>query len=129
VQNRVENDETRAIKKTLFKIPILCHNHFMNSVLQNSIAQLSTNEQLELAQWIIGNVQAHHESSIPDLTPLELRQALQRAANNPQAGKTPEQSFETINSNRKALNTRTKAKDTGFITLEEYRAKRKARNS
>jgi hypothetical protein len=73
----------------------------MNSVLQNSIAQLPTNEQLELAQWIIGNVQAHHESSIPDFTPLELRQALQRATNNPRDGKTPAQLFDAIRSNRK----------------------------
>ena len=72
----------------------------MNSVLQNSIAQLPTNEQLELAQWIIGNVQAHQESSIPDLTALELRQALQRATNNPRDGKTTEQLFDTIRTNR-----------------------------
>jgi hypothetical protein len=72
----------------------------MNSVLQNSIAQLSTNEQLELAQWIIGNVQAHHESNIPDLTTLELRQALQRATDHPRDGKTPEQLFDAIKNNR-----------------------------
>jgi hypothetical protein len=72
----------------------------MNSVLQNSIAQLSTNEQLELAQWIIGHVQAHHESNLPDLTPLELRQALQRATDNPRDGKTPEQLFDAIKTNR-----------------------------
>jgi hypothetical protein len=72
----------------------------MNSVLQNSIAQLPTNEQLELAQWIIGNVQAHHESSISDLTSLELRQALQRATDKPREGKTTEQLFNTIRTNR-----------------------------
>jgi hypothetical protein len=72
----------------------------MNSVLQNSIAQLPTNEQLELAQWIIGNVQAHHESSISDLTSLELRQALQRATDNPREGKTTEQLFDVIRTNR-----------------------------
>jgi hypothetical protein len=76
----------------------------MNRVLQNSIAQLPLSAQLELAQWIIGNVQAHQESSLPDLTPLELRQALQRAVTAPREGKTPDQLFERINSSREARN-------------------------
>lgn len=76
----------------------------MNNVLQNSIAQLPLSAQLELAQWIIGNVQAHHEAIIPDLTPLELRQALQRATTNPRDGKTPEQLFDTIKNNRETRN-------------------------
>jgi hypothetical protein len=77
----------------------------MNSVLQKSIAQLPTNEQLELAQWILGSVQAQIEhSSISDLTPSELRQALLRAVNNPREGKTPEQLFEALRVNREAGN-------------------------
>jgi hypothetical protein len=75
----------------------------MNSVLQNSIAQLPTTEQLELAQWILGSVQAQlNESSIPDLTPLDLRQALQRATDNPRVGKTPTQLFAAIQVARKS---------------------------
>jgi hypothetical protein len=77
----------------------------MNSVLQKSIAQLPTNEQLELAQWILGSVQAQIEhSSISDLTPSELHQALLRAVNNPRDGKTPEQLFEALSLNREAGN-------------------------
>ncbi len=73
----------------------------MNSVLQNSIAQLPATEQLELAQWILGSVQAQlNESSIPDLTPFELRQALQRATDNPGDGKTPAQLFTAIQTAR-----------------------------
>ena len=69
----------------------------MNSVLQNSIAQLPATEQLELAQWILGSLQAQlNESSIPDLTPFELRQALQRASVHPRDGKTPAQLFAAI---------------------------------
>ena len=79
----------------------LCHNKAMNSVLQNSIAQLPATEQLELAQWILGSVQAQlNESSIPDLTPFELRQALQRALDHPQDGRTPTQLFAAIQAAR-----------------------------
>ncbi len=77
----------------------------MNSVLQNSIAQLPASQQLELAQWILGSVKAQIEhSSISDLTPPELRQALQRAIDNPKNGKTPEQLFEALKTNREVRN-------------------------
>ena len=73
----------------------------MNSVLQNSIAQLPATEQLELAQWILGSLQAQlNDSSIPDLTPSELRLALQRASDNPRDGKTPPQLFAAIQAAR-----------------------------
>jgi hypothetical protein len=75
------------------------------SALQESIAKLPTNQQLELAQWILGSVQAQlNDSSIPDLTPLELQKALQRATDDPTNGKTPEQLFAAIKTNRETRN-------------------------
>jgi hypothetical protein len=70
----------------------------MNAVLQNEVQQLSANEKLELAKWLIEDAQAELEEmpTLPELTPAKLLSAIDRAIADPRRGYTVDELFQSF---------------------------------